>query len=273
MPAQRRMPGSDARRYRLPRRWRRPRRCPPPRRSPRARRWCRPARPRMRAPGLESAWWPKRAPVPPCRSAPQAPAGGTRHRRGECDGGRTARRLERRLRRRSPASGPAARSCRRCRAGARRRASRAAARPVPARGRAGRKPGRASSARSAPRDRRSVQCASSSRSRSVAVSRACAKYRRIRIATAMIDAKPTSVPTESMNLWIDRGERDGDHVERPSLRRGPGTGGRAGARTLRVELRNVLGERGGVALQHQQIDVIEGLLDPGRVEPARARRG
>src|ERR1700733_14513322 len=125
--------------------------------------------------------------------------------------------------------------------------------------------------------------ASSARRRSVAVSRAWAKYRSTRSATAMNAANPASAPTDEMKWCTERANGIVCISRAPSLRREAGESGiclaglvglaggaglASGAvREARTrQLRHVLGERGRIALEHEQVDLAEDVLDGLRVE-------
>src|SRR5947209_13019182 len=53
---------------------------------------------------------------------------------------------------------------------------------------------------------------------------------------------------------------------RRSLRGDPGGVSSSGERPHRRKARDLLGQRGGVALEHQQVDLAERPLDPGWIE-------
>ena len=82
----------------------------------------------------------------------------------------------------------------------------------------------------------------------------------------MIAAKPASAPTELMKWWTEKANGS-DPMLRPQSTwriRASSAGRRDGAAAR--ELRDLLGERGRVALEHEQVDLREALLDPRGIE-------
>ena len=125
--------------------------------------------------------------------------------------------------------------------------------------------------------------ASSARERRVAVSRAWAKYSRMSSARPISEAKPASAPTEEMKWWTER-PNGSETMRGASLRRaGGGVRVDSGPNRLpsrtdspvdsaRRQLRHVLGQRGGVALEHQQVDLAEDPLHRLGIERLARRR-